>query len=257
MGEGVGPAAGDGCRVDRLRPGTGEPVLVVDFLAPTSEARLSAKLAELGIGGPVYRMDPVSDVSRLGYRELDELVTGYADAWADTGERGPVLVVAYCSAAMLGLRLAERLHGATGSACLLVDAGRPTPGTIRAEYQDIRAQAGVVATDDALPDLAGRDLHEHLRGRLRRDVTARLLEQGMPAAAVERFGDEYVARCMGWLGFLLATSELCERLPAEGPGSLGGDPPFPLSEVGDGPGPSFAPAMSALLEELGKSRLRG
>ncbi|MGH3376853.1 MAG: hypothetical protein ACRDP6_19160, partial [Actinoallomurus sp.] len=96
--------------VDRLAEGPGTPILVVDFVQFSATRPLSEELGEHSRGHPVYRIDPVTDLTgEEGYRPLDALVDGYAAACAGHGlPGGRLLVVGYCSAAPLALRLAAR-----------------------------------------------------------------------------------------------------------------------------------------------------
>ncbi|SDT70170.1 hypothetical protein [Actinoplanes derwentensis] len=232
--------------IEKLADGSREPILVIDFLTPTSEARISSKIAALGTGHPVYRIDPVSDISLLGYRGVDDLTAGYAEAWADIAGTGPVLLVSYCTAAPLGLRMAELLQKNAGAAGLLVDPSWPDLAMLASEYAVMRAKLRVDVSDDPLPALDEPRLHEYFEESIRRDLVAHLMKHGFSAEDANRRGAEFVARCMGWLGFLLAMSAADQQERSRFADVLR----IPVAEVPDGAGPAFDSTVSRHIGDL-------
>ncbi|MFH8516589.1 hypothetical protein ACH4CE_16010 [Streptomyces gelaticus] len=193
----------------------------------------------------------MSDSSLLGYRSLDALATGYVQSWARESGTGPALIIAYCSAATLGLRLAERLHEIGEVACLLVDASWPDLQMVISEYADMRTQMGVEVEDSPLSDLERPELFEQLRENLWRDLVSSLSKRGLKAQDAERLGSEYISRSMGWLGFLLATSAEALDLAVDDEGTrLVDTPDIFIAEVPEGPEPTFTAEISHHMSEL-------
>jgi len=202
--------------VDRLAEGTGTPILVVDFVQFSATRPLSEELGEHSRGHPVYRIDPVTDLTgEEGYRPLDALADGYAAACARHGlPDGRLLVVGYCSAAPLALRLAARLASTAqrppGSApveLVLVVPTWPDAKMIAADFAGMRTDLGVPPAP--APDLdrgpgdagAERSLRQMHRV-LRQDLLAMARRHGIDPGATAL--TEMSARYRAWLGFLLA-----------------------------------------------------
>ncbi|GAA1602409.1 hypothetical protein [Actinoplanes couchii] len=232
--------------IEKLADGDREPILVIDFLTPTSDVRLSARIVTLGTGHPVYRIDPVNDVSLLGYRDVGDLTAGYAESWAGAVGPGPVLVAAYCTAAPLGLRMADRLQRDADVACMLIDPSWPDRRMLTDAYAEMRAKLRVDASGEPLPALDGQPLHTHLEESIRRDLVSHLVKMGFTADDATRRGAEFVARCMGWLGFLLAMSA---AEPAE-LNRFADVLRVPVAELPDRTGPDSDAEMSHRIDAL-------
>lgn len=238
--------------IEQLSSGDGEPILVIDFLSPMSETRLSSKIVGLGTDHTVYRIDPVSDISLLGYRGVEELTTGYAEPWGRISETRSTLIVAYCTTAPLGLQMAARLQKDGGAACLLVDPSWPDSNMLTSEYAEMRSKWQVDAPGEPLPALRGKQLYDHLEEAVRSDLVSYLVKQGLTTENANRHGAELIARCMGWLGFLLAMSDLrLDQDPAAAEMSrFAGTPGIPVVEVRDGSGHAFRAEMSHGIDTL-------
>ncbi|HEV2450801.1 MAG TPA: hypothetical protein VGS62_02610 [Streptosporangiaceae bacterium] len=211
-----------------LTSGDAEPVIVTDFLRFSGAPRLSHVLAGQAHGHPVFAVDPVADLARWEtFVPLDELAAGYADAFSAAAPAAEgAVVIGYCAAGALALRIAARL---TRSGRVLTILARPTwPDTamIRASMASFRADLG---TADGSPDDLANDLTNDLDDDLANDLTndldgdpamilrrlERVLQADMramartrgldkSASAVEAL-DDLLGRYRVWLGFLLAS----------------------------------------------------
>lgn len=174
-------------------------VVVVDFRALSGLKSLAAELARVDDGLAVSRVDPVHDLAgAYAYRDLDDLADGYAARFAS---RPTDCVAGYCSAAGLAERIADRL----GTPVVAV---KPTTPTVDRALDDF---AGFLAklNGPAMPldpALTGRGLHTELNRRLADALDAWARADDMDADEVEMLRDELLARCDGWLGFLLAAA---------------------------------------------------
>jgi hypothetical protein len=194
-----------------LAAGHAEPVIVADFLQFSARDRFSRVLSSNSHGHPVYAVDPVTDLVRSGtYVSLDELAAEYADAFlaANTGT-GSAVVIGYCAAAALSLRIAELLAERTEVLPILVRPAWPDTDMIRSDFGGMLADLGIA--DAPVPGLDGDP-------RLALGRLERILWPGVRALAAERGLDpsgavvaELVARYRGWLGFLLASRACAER----------------------------------------------
>ncbi len=189
---------------ERLTPGDAEPVIVADFLPFSSGKPLSQVISAHGEGHPVYRVDPVTDLACDGaYLSLAALAAGYTDAFLQAAAAcDRTVVVGYCSAAALALRIAARLAGSRDVLAILVQPTWPDTTMIRSDLDRFRADLG--AANGSRPDLdedpsrALSQLGELLHADLRAMATAHGLDESGGALA------ELLARYRAWLGFLLA-----------------------------------------------------
>src|SRR4051812_26105566 len=114
------------------------PVLVLDFAATRGQDRLHAAIAAAAPDWPVSRIDPVRALARHDPPiAVPELAAELAGDWP-AAPRTPI-VVGYCSAAGLALRLAGRL----GAPAVLVLPALPTHALVAAEFGEcVRALGG-------------------------------------------------------------------------------------------------------------------
>jgi hypothetical protein len=201
--------------IDQLSTGPGDPVLVVDFIEFSAAKRLSEVLSSQAEGRPVYRLDPVTDLSAdATYWPLDKLADGYADLWLNHGLASPRLaVVGYCSASALAWCIAARLAGKVKLRFTLVQPTWPDVQLIGADFAGFRADLGAEAT--SAPDLAADPrlaLRQMLRV-LRDDLHVMAASSGLNPASPAL--TELLNRYRGWLGFLLSSSE-AQRRPWQG-----------------------------------------
>jgi hypothetical protein len=189
---------------ERLTPGDAEPVIVADFLRFSAGKPLSQLISARGEGHPVYRVDPVTDLARNGaYFSLAALAAGYADAFLQEAVAcDRTMVVGYCSAAALALRIAAQLAGSRDVLAILVQPSWPDTTMIRSDFARFRADLG--AANESCPDLEENpsrslsQLGHLLHADLRAMATAHGLDESSSALA------ELLARYRAWLGFLLA-----------------------------------------------------
>jgi hypothetical protein len=197
--------------VDQLTTGPGDPVLVVDFIEFSAAQRLSEVLSRQATGNPVYRLDPVTDLTRdSAYWPLDKLADGYADLWLAHGPGRPRLaVVGYCSAAALAWCIAARLASLVQLGFVLVRPTWPDAQLISAEFADFRADLGGETTAvpdlEADPELALRQMQRVLRDDLHVMAAGSGLDPASPSLT------ELLDRYRAWLGFLLSSSEAQRR----------------------------------------------
>lgn len=210
--------------IKRLTPGDAGPVIVIDFLRVSSTPRLSTMLAGEAHDHPVIAVDPVADLARCEtFVPLGELAAGYADAVACAAPAAEAtVVIGYCAAAALALRIAARLSGSGAVGCLSGQKSRvrtilaqptwPDTTMIRADMAGFRADLGV--TDGSPGDLAGDPgmiLHRFERV-LRADIRAMARVNGLDgSAAVTRALADLLDRYRAWLGFLLASRAALEQ----------------------------------------------
>lgn len=198
------PDSSVGLSLDQLSAGSGDPVVVVDFVQFSTAQPLSEELSRYGSGHPVFRIDPVTDLAReQAYRPFEDLVEGYVERCLQRGlDRGPLAVVGHCSAAALALAMAARLGGRAPVSSVLVRPMWADDAVIAADFRgfrtDLGADPGPVPDLTADPDLGLRQMSVLLRDDLRAMALTHDLD---PASAA--LGD-MLARYRAWLGFLLA-----------------------------------------------------
>lgn len=172
-------------------------VIVVDFGATRRQDRLHAAIVAAAPLLPVSRVDPVRILAaREGLVPLAQLAADVAAAWSTTPR--PPIVVGYCSAACLALRVADTL----GTAAVLVRPALPTPELVAAEFAGCVRALG--ATAKPWPTMTGPRLIQWLRAEL---------EDAADAFAVRtlngdvRIGRQLGRQYAGWLSFLLSTAD--------------------------------------------------
>jgi hypothetical protein len=218
----------------RLSSGDAEPVIVTDFLRVSSAPRLSTVLAGEARRHPVFAVDPVADLARCAaFVPLAELAAGYADTFAAAVPGAKkIVVVGYCAAAALALRIAARLAGSDAIGRLpgqkstigrapgqesrvrviLVQPTWPDTAMIGADMAGFRADLGV--SDGSPGDLDGDPgviLHR-FEQTLRADMRAMARTNGLDgSAAVGKALADLLDRYRAWLGFLLASRGALKR----------------------------------------------
>ncbi|MER6738267.1 hypothetical protein [Streptomyces puniciscabiei] len=196
-------------RVKPVAAGSRQSVFVFEFGEVGTTRRLSESLAKGGDDSAIYAIDPVADIARLpGYVVLPELAERYAGMVAGLHQDGPLVVVGYCSASVLALRVAELLRADQTVRTVLVQPTKPDLPLIRGEYARIR-QSLAVAEADAAVSLdeadAPPDLYHRLDQALARDEAAWAVGRGVsgtsPALAF------MASRHRAWLSVLLSSHE--------------------------------------------------
>ncbi|MYT09022.1 MULTISPECIES: hypothetical protein [Streptomyces] len=208
---------------ERLADGSGTPVLVVDFLQFTAARSLGSVLAAQGGGRPVFRADPVGLLTRsrncVGITELaDEYAKLCAGLTAFTGR--PPLVVGYCSAAALALRVAERLGGPCGPPChcVLVQPTWPTGRKAWEEFESFRAQwadGEPPAPWGPCPD--GEEPEAalgHMMAVLETETAAAATRRGLGTPEGQDLLHDLLDRYRAWLGFQLTVAHDVRAGPA-------------------------------------------
>ncbi|MFJ8487812.1 hypothetical protein ACIRBZ_05430 [Streptomyces sp. NPDC094038] len=200
--------------LEQLADGSGTPVLVVDFLQFTAARPLGSVLTAPA-GRPVFRADPVGDLTRIpGCPGLPALADGYAKLCLDSAALGgrPPLVVGYCSAAALALRVAERLGGPSGAPChtVLVQPSWPTEARAWEDWESFSAQW----SDGARPPLA-HPVHqggepeavlEHMMSALEAQTSTAAERRGLGTPEGRALVRDLLDRYRAWLAFQLAVA---------------------------------------------------
>jgi hypothetical protein len=207
----VTPATRPRLVTERLNDGDAEPVIVADFVRFSGTPRFSAVLSSGDHRHPIYAVDPVTDLARSGaYLPLADLAAGYADEFlAANATPGRTVVIGYCTAAALALRIAGRLGATTDVLAVLVRPMWPDADMIRSDFAEFRA--GMGAAEVPAPDLGGdpgatlRRLERVLEADLHAVARAHGLDESSSALP------EMLARYRAWLGFLLTSRSAIEQ----------------------------------------------
>lgn len=181
----------------------GPVVIVVDFLSPVK--RLGRLLAEYSGGPAVYQIDPVHDLAACAcYLTLEELAGRYSEALLAIPDDRPVVVVGYCSAAALALRIAGALAVAHDASLVLVSPSFPDIDMVMAEFSRFRASLG--AAGDSITEIGTADpmaMLDDMVEILGRDIRSMAITKGVELP--DDILTELVGRYYAWLGFLLAS----------------------------------------------------
>jgi hypothetical protein len=183
--------------VVRLADGPGTPVLVVDFAQFDSATTVSAGLAGRA-NRSVYRIDPV-DVQTCCVEDLVECCVPAIAALA------PAVIVAYCSAAALGLRLVHALavRGHPAPETVLVEPTWVTPAHIAADLANVRTSLGAA---DPCSVADPTDLAAVLHA-VRTDLRASFLHSGLATRRAEDEAELIVElllpRYQAWFSYLI------------------------------------------------------
>lgn len=246
--------------LDGLAGGAGNPVLIVDFLRFAAARSLGSVLAE-GCGDrPVLRADPVGDLpgGTDAAPDIPTLADAYAAAYANTPAVAgrPALVVGYCSAAVLALRLAERLaQRGLWDGVVLVQPTWPNLVGVQDEFRSLHAQwAPAADPPQANSDRLGHDPVHALDGMmsvLRTAAQSSTRARGLDTPAGRALLLDLFARYRAWLGFQLTAAHEIRDGPAPRVSfrTVGGvddllDAPWPLA------GPSCAEYLDVPGDEL-------
>ena len=190
--------------VRRLVAGTSGPVLVADFQAFSSAPRLSHLLSGRTESRPIYQVDPLDALSQdRPYISLADLAGEAAGSFERSGPaEGPAIVIGYCSAAGLSLRIAALLSRSRQATAVLLRPSWPDGETIRRQFGTLAGNLG--ASQLPCPELDGdadrcvRRMEQLLRGELEALVAG----QGLDSSA-DTFS-ELLLTYRSWLAFLLA-----------------------------------------------------
>lgn len=193
--------------LERLTDGDAEPVFVADFQRVSSAPRFGELLNADHTGHPIYQADPVGYLAGCDdYWPLCDLAVLYADEFLSTEtEATAAIIVGYCSAADLSLRIAELVARSCEVRAILVRPTWPDDAMIGSEFARLRANLGAAQT--GCPDLSGdsasilRNMEELLSADLRAMIRARNLHE--PSVSASGLLD----RSRAWLGFLLASRD--------------------------------------------------
>jgi hypothetical protein len=184
--------------VEHLVEGGPSSVVVVDFADFSTHGTLAELISRDVADHTVLRIDAVTSCG-IGLREMriDELARACA---AELRNENPALVIGYCSAASLALRIAAALGDqGLSPAVALVQPTWLTPDHIRGELELLRTSL------HATHDYHGRLDAASITAVLRADVIRELTAEGMPDDEIEMCADLLLARYEAWFGFLLMT----------------------------------------------------
>jgi hypothetical protein len=193
---------------ERLSSGTVGSVLVVDFQPYSTGKRLGELIAAGAPDRTVQQIEPARDLAaRHDYLGLDELADEYASSCRVAGDPADAVLVGYCSAAVLAVRLAERL---ASSRVILLRPTWPDTAMIADTLADVRAEIG--AAGEPAPELVGAapDVLGRLSDTLHRELQA--LANLHSLDPTSRLVLELLERYQGWFGYLLAARAAVDEL---------------------------------------------
>lgn len=184
--------------VEVIERGNQGAIAVVDFAEFTSRGTLAELIRRDLPDHTVLRIDAVTAVGTdLTDLHIDELAARCADELAPGR---PALVIGYCSAAALALRIAAVLAASgRAPAVALVEPTWLTPDHVRGELAQVRALLHAEGDYDGPLDI------ESLRAVLLADATRELRSQGLSEDEVEECAELLLPRYEAWFGFLLMT----------------------------------------------------
>jgi hypothetical protein len=184
--------------ISTLIEGPRTPVLVVDFRLFGVDATLAGLLASGPRGHGIYRVDPVTDLAATGRMVgLDEVAERYAEQ-AERSGLMPGIVVAYCSAASLAMRIAARLGGVR---TVLVDPTWVDDGEVRTAVSSVRTALGL-PHGAALADVSSVP---SIMSALSADLVRKLIADGLDDEERELVLPMLEQQLAAWFGFLVAT----------------------------------------------------
>jgi hypothetical protein len=193
--------------VDRLSDGSGDPVLVVDFVKFSGDRTLGDLVSQALPGRPVLRADAVADLSGVaGLVTVPELAAGYVDLLA--GQDQPALLIGYCSAAPLTMALAASwARLSTVPDIVLVAPVVPARADVLDSLAEIRTSLGQ-ARDGQPPDLPADpgQAVTAISDLVRHDVGEVVRTQGFTPAEAAIMTEQMAARYLAWLNFQLSAS---------------------------------------------------
>lgn len=193
-----------GLILTRLAAGAAKPVLVADFQAFSSAPRLSGLISDRAEGRPVYQVDPLGALSQdRPYISLADLAAEAAGSFARSQPPdGPAVVVGYCSAAALSVRIAALLARSRPATAVLLRPSWPSTGTIEKQFAALAANLG--AGQLSCPELDGDPGHcvRRMEELFRAELAALVTSQGLDESD-DTFG-ELLLTYRSWLAFLLA-----------------------------------------------------
>ncbi|HEX4729586.1 MAG TPA: hypothetical protein VH298_17380 [Jatrophihabitans sp.] len=221
---------------ERLSSGTAGSVLVVDFQPYSSGKRLGELIATGTPDRAVQQIEPARDLAgRPDYLGLDELADEYASSYLAAGDPGRTVLVGYCSAAVLAVRLAERLPG---SRVVLLRPTWPDTAMVAETLSDVRTELG--AAGEPAPELvgAGPDVLARLSDTLHHDLQALANLHSLDPTSRPLL--ELLERYRGWFGYLLAA-----RAAVDGLHGQADRPPADLLALADSAEQASVPGLVA------------
>jgi hypothetical protein len=196
-------ARGEGI-LQQLTAGEAGPVLVADFQAFSSAPRLSQLVSDRAAGRPVYQVDPLDALSQgRPYKTLTGLAAAAGGSFARSAPAsGRVVVIGYCSAAALSLRIAAMLAGSREVAVVLLRPSWPDTELIRNQFATLAANVG--AAHRLCPELDGDpdSCVARMADILRADIEALAASHGLDGSSGTFL--ELLLTYRSWLAFLLA-----------------------------------------------------
>ncbi|WP_329352984.1 amino acid adenylation domain-containing protein [Streptomyces sp. NBC_01261] len=195
-------------RITTLRESTQRPVVVVDFNEFTPKTTLADVADTITTDQGLYRVDAVT-APLTDPADIAELARACALELDRLGVR-PETVIGYCGAATLSLHLAARLTtpGLPGPRLVLVEPSWPTPRSVRADADGIRASLGLATPETYDGELTLEGVIDWLRPA----VAAKLRAEGLPEDELDLCVGMLSERYRAWFTFLLHT--LATPVPA-------------------------------------------
>jgi hypothetical protein len=194
---------------------SGRAAIVIDFAAPTAARRIGAIVRDFRGAHTVCQLDPAEYLTGVTepvpFGTLTEVCArSVVRAMAGFSE---IIVVGYCSAALLALRISEHIAENVQSSAVLITPTRPDSALVREEYLRFREDlgAGAAAASDTRTDrtMTLTDMMAVLDADLHTVATRKGLPGDSPVFR------EMLDRYRAWLSFLSATSDA--NMPVSAP----------------------------------------
>jgi hypothetical protein len=223
---------------ERLSSGAAGSVLIVDFQPYSTGRRLGELVAAGAENLSVQQIEPARDLSgRTDYLSLDELAIRYADSYRESGDPHDTVVVGYCSAAVLAVRIAALLTTSRRVRVALLRPTWPDTAMIGETLAEVRAEIGAAGEPaPELTDAAQAVLHgisDTLHGDLRALATLHSLDP------TSRLLLELLDRYQGWFGYLLAARAAVDALRTQA-----AQPPADLLVLAESAEQATAPGLA-------------
>jgi hypothetical protein len=188
----------------QLTAGDARPVLVADFQAFSSAARLSHLISARAQGQPVYQVDPLNALSGdRAYMSLADMAAEAAEEFGrDEPADGPASVIGYCSAAALALHVATLLARSRPTVAVLLRPSWPDTEMITTQFATLVANLRTSGRSSPVLDGDPGECVTNMEQMLRAEVAALAASQGLEGA--EDTFTELLMTYRSWLAFLLA-----------------------------------------------------
>lgn len=194
-----------------LSPGQLSPVLLVDFLMFSDKPTLATLLQQGAGPRGLYQIDGVRAFAAAGPRPSLTELSAVCAAALERLPVEPVVVVGYCSAAVLALSIWERLRGlsAPRPALILVNPSLVDDELIRTSFAEMQESLGARPA----PGLPGAVALDTMLAALADQIAAKLAAEELDQDEIELMSEVLIERYAHWLGFLVASRDVVAAPP--------------------------------------------